>query len=297
MTKKKKNMKTRQFRKLEDLNLIDDFLFQQMLAQEKDGEEFVRILLSTILDKPIRNVKIISQKNILGSDTDKHGIRLDAYIQNISDTQSTSADVEIIPDIYDLEPNKRFEKDCLPKRMRYYHSLIDVQLLSSGTTYKNLPNVVIIIILPYDPFDKNRMVYTIQNQCIEEKALGYNDGSQKIFLYTKGTKGNPSQALKDMLQYIERTVEDNVTNHNIDTIHQLVTKVKRKKEVGISYMKSWERDDWMREEGYDDGFNDGFEILNQLNLRLAESGRTDDIIKAARDKEYCNQLLHEFGLQ
>ena len=67
----------RRFRKLEELNLIDNFLFQEMLSQE-EGKEFTRILLSTILDKNIRKVKIIPQKNILGVDTDRHGIRLDA---------------------------------------------------------------------------------------------------------------------------------------------------------------------------------------------------------------------------
>lgn len=40
------------YRPLSELNLIDDFLFQQLLLQEGDGEEFCRILLSTILGKP-----------------------------------------------------------------------------------------------------------------------------------------------------------------------------------------------------------------------------------------------------
>ena len=62
----------RQFRKLEDLDLLDNFLFQEMLSWE-EGEEFVRILLSTILDKEIHRVRIISQKSILGADTDRHG--------------------------------------------------------------------------------------------------------------------------------------------------------------------------------------------------------------------------------
>ena len=69
----------RTFRKLEDLNLIDNFLFQQVLIHE-DGEEFARILLSTILDKPIRKVKITPQKNVLGVDTNKHGICLQVSI-------------------------------------------------------------------------------------------------------------------------------------------------------------------------------------------------------------------------
>lgn len=49
-------------RRLEDLNLMDDFLFQEMLMQEDVGEEFCRILLSTILGRPFRRVKIIPQK-------------------------------------------------------------------------------------------------------------------------------------------------------------------------------------------------------------------------------------------
>lgn len=50
------------------------------------------------------------------------------------------ADVEIIPDIYDIEPNNSYEKETLPKRMRYYHGLIDTQLLSTGSNYEILGN-------------------------------------------------------------------------------------------------------------------------------------------------------------
>ena len=40
-------------RKLEDLKLMDDFLFQEMVSKEGIGEEFCRILLSSILGRPI----------------------------------------------------------------------------------------------------------------------------------------------------------------------------------------------------------------------------------------------------
>ena len=249
--------KQRTFRPLDDLNLIDDFLFQEMLLQENDGEEFCRILLSTILGKSIRKVRILPQKNISGIHPARHGIRMDAYIQDVSDESplpgASRVDAKVIPDIYDIEPNKRCEKSQLPKRMRYYHGLIDTQLLASGTHYDMLPSVVIIVILPYDPFGKNRMIYTIQNQCAEDSSLSYDDGAKKIFLYTKGTDGCTSQALRDMLKYLENTTTTNVTNQDISTIHQLVEKVKRRKEVSINYMKSWEIDEMNREEGRMEG--------------------------------------------
>lgn len=299
----------RQFRKLEELNLIDNFLFQEMLLQKEEGEEFARILLGTILEKNIRKVRIIPQKNILGKNTDRHGVRLDAYIEDVSDElNATTADAEVVPDIYDLEPNNTYERESLPKRMRYYHGLIDTQFLSSGADYGKLPDVVIIVILPYDPFGKNRMVYTIRNGCIEDLSIPYDDGAQKIFLYTKGKEGNPSQKLSDMLKYIEKTTDNNVTNQDIESVRQLVEKVKRKKEVGINYMKSWEVEEMAREKGYAEGYDSGYDNgysggydngkskINQLNARLGEDGRMEDILKAALDREYQEQLFEEFKL-
>ena len=72
-------------RALQELNLIDDFLFQEMLASQETGEKFARLLLGTFLGKPVRNVRIISQKTIPGIDTAARGIRLDAYIEAVPD--------------------------------------------------------------------------------------------------------------------------------------------------------------------------------------------------------------------
>lgn len=276
-------------RPLEELNLIDDFLFQEILLQEGDGEEFCRILLSTILNRPIRKVRIMPQKNVLGIDTDRHGIRMDAYIEDISggeDLQGTQIDAQIMPDIYDVEPNNRYEKQTLPKRTRYYHGLIDTQLLAAGIDYDKLQNVVTIIILPYDPFDKKRMVYTIQNQCVEDPSIPYDDGAKKIFLYTKGTEGNPSQELRDMLRYIEKTTADNVTNRDIDTIHHLVKKVKSRKEVGINYMKSWELERIYREEGREEGRQEGREEVIQALITTCQEfhASKDETISRLREK-------------
>lgn len=290
-------------RRLEELNLMDNFLFQEMVSKEGVGEEFCQILLSTILGKTIRKVKVISQKTVLGIDTSKHGIRLDAYVMDLSDD-----DLEVAADIYDIEPNLTYEKESLPRRTRYYSALIDSQLLEAGTDYTHLRNVVIIMILPYDPFDRNRMVYTVQNHCIEDPSIAYSDGMKKIYLYTKGTVGNPGKSLWDMLQYMEKSTEDNVTDENIAKIHRLVNRVKRDKEVGINYMKSWEweqmiqKEAWGRgleegrEVGLKEGLKEGREKINQLNLKLIEASRTEDLIRAARDSEFQKKLLEEFGL-
>ncbi len=291
MEKTKHMVHEKHYRKLEELNLIDNFLFQEMISQEGVGEEFARLLLRTILGKEIRNVRVVPQKSVPGIDTDRHGIRLDAYIEAVSEETplvgTEAFNAEVRTDIYDIEPNNSYEKNSLPRRMRYYHALIDTQVLASGTDYENLQNIIIIVILPYDPFDKNRMVYTIQNQCLEDSTLAYEDGARKIFLYTKGTEGNPSQELKDMLKFIERTTAENVTNQTIAAVNDLVMKVKHSREVGINYMKSWEYEKMITERATREGLQSGMEqglqqgieqglqafiaLCKEMNLSLEET--------------------------
>ena len=92
------------------------------------------------------------------------------------------------------------------------------------------------------------MVYTIKNQCVEDPDVPYEDGATKIFLYTKGTADCPSQKLCDMLKYIEKTTDENVTNQDIASIQELVTRIKHSREVEINYMKSWEWEKMIRKE-------------------------------------------------
>lgn len=283
-------------RKLEELNLMDDFLFQEMVSKEGIGEEFCRILLSTILNRNIQKVRIIPQKTVAGIDTGSHGIRLDAYVEEITSDDIYLDDMEVSADIYDIEPNNTYEKSALPRRTRYYDALIDSQLLESGTDYGHMKNVIIIMILPYDPFGKKRMVYTVQNCCVEDSSVPYDDGLKKIYLYTKGTAGNPGKSLCDMLKYMENSTDDNVTDENIAKIHRFVGKVKRDKEVGINYMKSWEREQMIREEGLAAGRKAGLERVNQLNLKLIGASRTEEMIRAAQDREFQEKLFEEFGI-
>ena len=142
-------------------------------------------------------------------------------------------------------------------RCVYYHGLIDTKHLNAGVDYEQLPRVSIIVILPYDPFGQKRMVYTIKNQCVEDPSVSYEDGARKIFLYTKGTEGNPSQSLRDMLKYMEDTRLENVTNEDIHRIHEFVEKAKHRKEVGINYMKMWEEKRLIQREALAEGRAEG----------------------------------------
>ena len=48
--------------------------------------------------------------------------------------------------------------------------------------------------------------------------------------------------------------------------------------------------------GFALGVKDAMTRLNKLNKLLFEAGRVDDLIKGAKDKEFQDTLLKEFGL-
>ena len=51
-----------------------------------------------------------------------------------------------------------------------------------------------------------------------------------------------------------------------------------------------------REASFEAGLQEGKDRVNKLILKLSEAGRTEDITKAAKDREYQEELFREFGL-
>ncbi len=209
-------------RTLDELNLLDDFLFNKMMSSKEVGEPFTRELLRIILHKEFEELKIVPQREFSGNDTYLHGTRVDVYVEEHGTVENAT--------VYDIEPdlkNKKSVVEALPRRVRFYHAKIDAECLESGADYQQLKNVCVIMISSFDPFTQDRMVYTIRNQCAEEPDMPYDDGATTLFLYTKGTKGNPPRELRELLHYMEKTTEQNAVNPDLQRIHGMVTQVKR----------------------------------------------------------------------
>ena len=236
-------------RKLEDLNLLDDFLFGAMVSYPGIGEDFVRKILEVIFAKPFGKLTVVAQKVYPGMDTDMHGARLDVYIEENAESNSESAAT-----VYDVEPDKNL-KDIknIPLRVRFYHAKIDAGSLKSGESYRMLKKVVVIMITPYDPFGLGHMVYTIRSKCEEIPDLPYDDGARTVFLYTKGTEGNPPKSLKQFLHYMEHPTEENAVTEALHSIHQMVSQVVHDKEVSLQYMKIFEREEMLVQQGIEQG--------------------------------------------
>ena len=259
-----------QRRKLENLNLLDDFLFGTMVTYPGIGETFVREILKIIFQKEFGPLTVVPQKVYYGSDTNKHRARLDVYLEE------TSGDGPGRATVYDMEPDNNSDKQsiaALPKRTRFYHAKIDASSLKAGESYHSLKNVVVIMITPYDPFGLNHMVYTIQNTCLEIPEMPYDDGARTLYLYTKGTKGNPPEALKQLLHYMEHTSAENAKNDVLQSIDKMVRKVKEDGEVSLEYMKIFEREEMLVKQGISQGISQGIIQGQEMERKNTERER------------------------
>ena len=238
-----------QRRKLEELNLLDDFLFNAMLAYPDTGEAFIRKLLETLFDRKFPHLKIRAQESFAGVNTDFRGARLDVYIEEDGSAQINGDE---IPTVYDVEPDhnhKNAEIKAFPKRARFYHAMIDRRSLKAGEHFGKMKKVYVIFICDYDPFGYDRVLYTIKNRCLEEPTMPYEDDAETWVLYTRGKKGNISESLRQLLSYMENTNQNNAINEDLRDIQQMVDQVKRDGEVSLRYMKWFEHDQMMYEQG------------------------------------------------
>ena len=279
-------------RPLAELDLLDDFLFNALLAYPEYGRRFCRKFLRILFGRDFKNLNIVTQKSYGGLDTGYHGARLDVYIEEGDEVEVDSTNVSAI---YDIEPdknNKRKEIDAIPQRTRFYHAIIDRRCLKSGQSYDRLKKVFVIFICPYDPFGDNRMIYTIRNQCVENPELPYDDGARTIFLYTKGEKGRDNETLSQLLDYMENTTRENAVTEELEYIQEMVDAVKEDAEVTVAYMKGFERDQMFLEEGKRQGEELGRRLEQENTLR--EKNRADtEKHRAEEERQRADAAVEE----
>lgn len=247
---------------IDDLNLLDDFLFYEVVSGKK-GDDFCRLLIKAVCDRDVGSIRIRPQKTIQGIDIGKHGIRMDLYVDDDGKC------------MYDIEPDKYTSRDALPRRNRYYRALLDGTLLDAGENFEQIPELWTIFILPHDPFGRNRMCYTVRNNIIEEPDIEYKDGVVSLFLYTKGISAG-NEALSQLLHYMEHSVEENAVTEELQALHNYVTAIKQRKEVGVRYMKSWELEQMWRKEAREEGLAEGREIGREMGCKM---GREEGLLK------------------
>lgn len=125
-----------------DLPLSDNFMFGQVMRDERVSKLF----LEALLGRSIAKIEYIDKEKDLSDTLGAHGIRLDVYIQDQNQTR------------YNIEMQCVNQKD-LERRTRYYQGGIDRNFLERGGDYVDLPESYIIFICNFDYFHAGLALY------------------------------------------------------------------------------------------------------------------------------------------
>lgn len=180
----------------------------------------IKPLLEHILDIKIKSIRIAETEKSMKERFESKGIRLDLYIEDQDGV------------IYDVEVQTSDQKN-LPQRMRYYQGMLDLTFFPAGADYNEMRKSYIIFICNFDPYDRERYIYTFEGRCIEELDLPVGDDARKVIVNTKGTKGDISPELKEVIIYLDR---EKITGPYSQELDDAVNALKSSEERRQEYM-------------------------------------------------------------
>ena len=206
---------------------------------------------------------------------DSKGIRLDI----MADDEEGSR--------YSVEMQNENEYN-INKRSRYYHSMMDLDLLQRGERYQDLRKNIVIFICPFQPFVKFRLHrYVFEKRCLQEPELALDDEMTTVILSTKGSEKDIDEEMLSFLRYMEDSREEVAAGSEGDLVklvHEKVRVVKQSKVREAEYMKLQERDRKNYLEGREEGIREGLEkgIREGKKEGLQEGKRQGELLAVIR---------------
>ena len=267
---------------LKDLTLLDRFLFSETIEDPRN----LQIILEIILGKDVL-LKYLPQpeKEQKKSPLYRY-IRVDVWSEDIYNT------------VYDVEVQKKDTRN-LPRRSRFYQSLMDGRLLKPGESdFNQLKDICLIIIAPFDIFGYEKYQYTFEMRCREVPQLSMEDGATRIFLNTHGK--NPedvSPELVELLYYMEHSNQRTSVSYQSSRVRELqgnVNTIVENEEMGVRFMQAWEELLLERQEGREEGLQ--LQLQNQIKKKLLKGQSVEQIAEALEETpERIQQLIDKMS--
>ena len=271
---------------LKDLTLLDRFLFSETIEDPRN----LQIILEIILGKEVL-LKYLPQpeKEQKKSPLYRY-IRVDVWSEDIYNT------------VYDVEVQKKDTRN-LPRRSRFYQSLMDGRLLKPGESdFNQLKDICLIIIAPFDIFGYEKYQYTFEMRCREVPQLSMEDGATRIFLNTHGK--NPedvSPELVELLYYMEHSNQRTSVSYQSSRVRELqgnVNTIVENEEMGVRFMQAWEELLLERQEGREEGLQEGLQLQlqNLIKKKMLKGQSVEQIAEALEETpERIRQLIDEMS--
>ena len=258
--------------KWETLGISNDFLFGKVMQ----NPELCKELLQRILpDLRIDHIEYPELQKEINCDIDACSVRLDVYVKDDKEA------------VYDIEIQVSDTKE-IPKRSRYYQSMIDLQLIDRGQHYKKLNKSYIIFICLFDLYGKGRHVYTFENICREDTGISMGDEAIKIFLNAKGVLKDVSRELQAFLDYI---AGQKTTDSYVEKLEIALKEAKKNRRWRHEYMTLLMRDQENMEKGREEGREEGREqgILGMISALRDLSIPDNMILQKLQEKFFLSK--------
>ncbi len=170
----------------QNLTIQDDFMFGKIMGNRDICIQLLRLIFP---HQEIERIEYVKVQESIRIDKESKGIRLDVFVK---DNKNTAFCVEM----------QTRNEDNLPKRSRYYQSLIDLELLDRGQHYDSLSPSYVVFICSKDLFHLGYHVYEFKNYCMQDREMELGDEATKIFLNAQGKGNDISPELKEFLDYV-----------------------------------------------------------------------------------------------
>ena len=202
--------------------------------------ELCRQILEMLLHIKISKLKKPEAERTMQESIDSKSVRFDVYT---SDARR----------IFDIEIQTTSNKN-LPKRARYYQSVIDLDNLSKGTKYSKLKDSYVIFLCLEPPFRKVKPVYFFENLCREDSSIKLNDRAYKVFFNAKEYANMESDEEKAFFRFLAGQKADSELTKSLE---KKVRFAKKNMTWRKQYMTWQQTIDEEKEISYEEGHLDG----------------------------------------
>ena len=169
---------------VEELRFTDDFMFCRVMK----NPDLCKGVIERLLGIKVERIEYPELQKEIRPYYSAHGVRMDVYVKDSNR-------------IFDIEMQTTIPED-LPRRMRYYQSMIDIDSLIAGSEYETLKESYVIFLCTKDPFGLGLPVYTFNTVCREKNDFTLNDGINKLFFNASAFASEKNLEIKGFLGYL-----------------------------------------------------------------------------------------------
>ena len=232
-------------KQFKNLTIQDDFMFAKVMTSNL---ELTKKAIEVITGRKVEDIQFHKAQYTSNPYIEAKGTRFDVLLEG--------DDVR-----YDIEMQVRKQNDLF-ERNTYYTSMLVVDSLRKGMSYKELPHIFVIFICIFDPFGMGKERYIANERLSSEgkditDEVNYNGGYDKIYLNAGPVKPTHTEGNKDLTNFLEYIRNNVISDELTEEMNNLVENTRINAEVELEYMTLEEKLNEFKAEGREEGIAKG----------------------------------------